>query len=152
MGAGSLFDSASTSNQTAIQATQTTGGDTSPTLSAGRSLTGALALASGSEAVTAGNKSQINILDGGAIPSITQIAEQALGLVQKNNTDLNSTLGDVLTKASDLNAASLANNQLLAANAATGGASTASTTITKILLGFGVFVTLGIALYFSRKK
>lgn len=170
MGFGSLFDSTSKSDSTAIQPTLTTGGDASPAinLTAGKQLTGnAVALSPGSTPVSsgnnsrtnlggqqilAGNNSQVDLLDGGAIPSITLIAQQALALAAKNNSDLNSTVGSFLNQAADTTATSLANNQALAANAATGGASTASSTIIKILGGFGVFLVLGLAIYFFRKK
>jgi len=155
----------SKSSATNVQTTLSSGGDLSPNI--GRDLTGAAALAANSLAIKAGNlsptnangqqiiagsKSSINLLDGGAIPAITQIAQQALDLAGKNNDSTQSTLKDFLTTAADQASASLADNQMLAANAATGGASTASATITKILMGAGVFILVGLALYFFRKK
>ena len=142
------MSSKSSSKQNAAQTTVSTQGNNSP--GAGRDL-GPVNLSSGQQLVT-GNKSTVNLLDGGAISSITQIAETALGILQKNTTDQGQTLSGVLQNASDLASVAQANNQMLAANAATGGASTASSTIIKILGGFAVVIVIGLGLYFSRKK
>jgi hypothetical protein len=158
--APACFGGGSSSSKTdASQPVASSTGDASPATAA----TGdALVTNSTGSVLKTGNlsNSQINLTDGGAIPAIAQIAQSVITAGSQQTSELFEQLQGSLDQNSQVVAANnaltnaaLANNQDLAANAATGGASTASATIIKILGGFAALIFGALLIWaFSKNK
>jgi hypothetical protein len=153
-----------TSSDTSQPVTTTTGAS-SPQATGTKSQVvgaGSIGVGSGGQyqesgAIDAGSNSKIDVLDGGAIPAITQIAQAVISNGSQTTSEAFQQLQDTLDQNSQIVAANnnltnaaLANNQDLAKNAATGGQSETNKTVLTII-GITAASALGIGYLLTRR-